>query len=166
FICLIFYFTGRQVNWGRLPSDLSEAEAASLRQDRQVRLGSIPLSLGTPLRLAIATVVILIAWWLARQSTLQLPVVPEHFNGAIFALVALGLLNVSLTAEPLTAGIGLATFLTGFELFYGALEQAAALLAVLAAVNLTVALVAAYLTQVRFAFPAWLDEDPSSGNAP
>jgi hypothetical protein len=49
------------------------------------------------------------------------------------------------------------TFFTGFELFYSALEQSLAMLALLAVANLAIALVISYLVQARHAISALLD---------
>jgi len=76
---------------------------------------------------------------------------------AIFALVGLGLATFSLTSEPLMAGLGLLTFMSGAELFYSALEQSATTIGLLAVAHLSLALVIAYLTQTRHAYQALLD---------
>lgn len=157
FICLIIYFTARQVNWGRLPDDVTEAEAVQLREERLLRLGPYMLPTDTPFRIFFALMVIIAVWTLAQQSAYRLPIVPDHFNLAVFALVGLGLVNLSFTSEPLKAGMGLLTFLTGFELYYSGLEQSVLMLAFLAVANLTVVLVVSYLTQARHAYPALLD---------
>jgi hypothetical protein len=81
----------------------------------------------------------------------------DYLNLAVYALVALGLLGLSLTTEPLQAGMGALMFLTGFELFYSALDQSGTMLAALAAVNLVVAIAIAYLIQARYAFTAMVD---------
>jgi hypothetical protein len=86
-----------------------------------------------------------------------LPVIPDHFNLAIYALIGLGLLGLGLTTEPLKAGMGLFTFLTGFGLFYSALEQSAAMVAMLTMVSLTLALAIGYLTQARHIVTELLD---------
>jgi hypothetical protein len=53
--------------------------------------------------------------------------------------------------------MGALMFLTGFELFYSALDQSGTMLAALAAVNLVVAIAIAYLIQARYAFTAMVD---------
>jgi hypothetical protein len=157
FICLILYFTARQVNWGQLPPDVTEDEAVQLREERLLRFGPYMLPTDTPFRIFFALMVIVAVWTLSQRPVFQLPVIPDHFNLAIFALVGLGLVNLSFTSEPLKAGMGLLTFLTGFELFYSGLEQSVLMLAFLAAANLMVALVVSYLTQARHAYAALLE---------
>lgn len=157
FVCLILYITARQVNWGRLPEDVTPDEAVQLRKERFVRFGTLILPTDTPFRVFLALMVCLAVWAMAQRSGYLLPVVPEHFHLAVFALVGLGLVTLSLTGEPLMAGLGLLTFLTGFELFYSAVEQSVAMLGLLGIVNITVVLVIAYLTQARHAYQAILD---------
>lgn len=157
FVCLILYITARQVNWGRLPEDVTPDEAVQLRKERFVRFGTLILPTDTPFRVFLALMVCLAVWAMAQRSGYLLPAVPEHFQLAVFALVGLGLVTLSLTSEPLMAGLGLLTFLTGFELFYSALEQSVAMLGLLGIVNIIVVLVIAYLTQARNAYRAILD---------
>lgn len=158
FVCLILTVTAGQVNWGRLPSDLTEAEARRLGRRNELHLGPVRLPSDMPFRILVALVVALGAWGLTQGPAFRLPVVPDYFNLAVFGLVGLGLVNASLTAEPMTAGIGLLTLLTGFELFYGALEQSAAMMAVLAVANLSLAVAVAYLTRARHDFAALLEQ--------
>ena len=69
----------------------------------------------------------------------------------------MGLVTFSLTGEPLKAGMGLLTFMTGFELFYHAIEHSIAMLVVLSIADLIIALSIAYLMQARHSFLAFLD---------
>jgi hypothetical protein len=157
FICLILYITARQVNWGKFPEDVTDEEAIQIRQERFVRLGTLVLPTDTPVRVFLALVASLAAWAIAQRTGLLLPAVPEHFQLAVLALVGLGLAMLSLTSEPLMAGLGLLTFMTGTELFYSALEQSVAMLGLLGVANLIIALVIAYLTQARHDYRALLD---------
>lgn len=157
FVCLIFYITARQVNWGRLPEDVTPDEAIQLRKERFVRFGTLVLPTDTPFRVFLALMLCLVVWASSHRSDYLLPAVPEHFQIAVLALTSLGLVSLCLSSEPLMAGLGLLTFLTGFELFYSALEQSVAMLGLLGVVNLTVTLVIAYLTQARHAYQAILD---------
>ncbi|HSG16786.1 MAG TPA: hypothetical protein VLE70_10765 [Anaerolineae bacterium] len=157
FVCLILYITARQVNWGKLPEDVTPDEAVQLQKERFVRFGSLVLPTDTPLRVFLALIICLAVWATAQRSLYLLPAAPDHFHVAVFALIGLGLVTLSLTDEPLMAGLGLLTFLTGFELFYSALEQSVAMLGLLGAVNLAIALTIAYLTQARHAYRALLD---------
>jgi hypothetical protein len=157
FICLILYITARQVRWGALPEDVTLAEAIQLRDKQQIRFGPYLLGTTTPVRFFLALMMVLVIWAVVARPENQLPLVSDYNNLAIYALTGLGLLGLSLTGEPLKAGMGLLTFLTGFELFYNVLEQSAAMLLFLAVANLLVALVIAYLMQSRHAFAALFD---------
>jgi hypothetical protein len=158
FICVILYFSARQVNWGELPRDVTPEEAVQLQQERLIRFGPYMLPTDTPFRVFLALMVVLVVWTLAQRPDYQLPAVPDHFNLAIYALGGLGLVTLSLTTEPLKVGMGLLTFLLGFDLLFSTLEQSAGMLALLAAAYLSVALVISYLIQTRHAFQALLDQ--------
>jgi len=160
FVCLMLYLTARQVNWGRLPVDVSEDEASriSLRGRAWVGPSSLPTSMSY--RLFLTLLMLLVVSTLVQRPEYQLPAVPaelDHITLAVYALAGMGLLSMGLTTEPLQAGLGMLMFLTGFELFYSALEQSVAILLSLAAVNLLVTLAIAYLTQVRHSLPALVD---------
>ncbi|MFN2189167.1 MAG: hypothetical protein ACK2T3_10410 [Candidatus Promineifilaceae bacterium] len=157
FICVMLYITARQVHWGKLPIDVTAEEAVQLREERLLRLGPYTLPTDTPFRIFFALMVILVVWTLSQRPIFQLPIVPDDFNLAVFALVGLGLVNLSFTSEPLKAGMGLLTFFTGFELFYSGLEQSVLMLAFLAAANLAIALVISYLTQARHDYEALVE---------
>lgn len=154
FICIMLYFTARQVNWGQLPEDVSPDEAVQWRRQQQVRFGPYLLPSNTPFRLFLALLVALAVFTLSQPQGLQLPAVTESVNLAVLALCGMGLLGLGLTTEPLKAGMGLLTFMTGFELFYSNLEQSAGMLVFLATANLILALAISYLAQTRHALPA------------
>lgn len=151
FVCLILYMTGRQTNWGRAPADLTEAEAAAWQAPRWMQLGRYRLPLWA-VRGILAGLALLFSWWLARQPNVYLPLAPEemaYLSLAMNALLTLGLLQMALAAQPLAGGMGVFMFLTGFALFYSNLDQSLLGLALLAAVNLGVALAVSYLAQAK-----------------
>jgi hypothetical protein len=154
FVCLILYFTGRQVGWGAPPPDLSETETAQWQGDRQSRFGPYLSPESLPFRLLLALLLVVVILALSGRPGYQLPAVPASVNLAVYSLVGLGLMNAGLTSEPLRSGIGLLLVLSGFELFYNTLEQSIVMLAFLAGANLALALSVAYLTQARQALPA------------
>lgn len=158
FICLILYFTARQANWGRLPEDVTPAEAIQLRRQRILRFGPFLLPSSTPFRVFLGLMVALVVVTLSQRAGYRLPAVSPALNLAIFSLTAMGLLGVSLTTEPLRAGLGLLMFLTGFEFFYNSLEQSVLMLAFLAVTNLALTLAISYLTQTRHALAALFTE--------
>ena len=158
FVCLILYWTARQVDYGRLPGGLSPTEAARIKQEhKKIPLGPWTFSRQIVVRtgtVALGLVALLI---ITRQSALTLPGMPDelpYINQAVLILMGMGLIGVVLSHHPLPAGMVLFTFLTGFELYYAALEQSVAMLVALAALNFTLALAVAYLSQARLA--SWL----------
>lgn len=157
FNCLILYITARQVNFGRLPEDVTEEEADQLVEKRLVQIGPMTLPSDVPLRVFLALIVMIVVWVLSQNASFLLPEVPEHVNLAILSLAGMGLVTFSLIVEPLKAGMGLLTFMTGFELFYLAVEQSIAMLAILFIAELMIVLSIAYLMQVRHSFLTLLD---------
>jgi len=95
--------------------------------------------------------VVVSALYVAGQQRLTLPGLDQTpvINSASYLLMALGLLNLGLTEEPLSAGMGLLTFLLGFETFYAAVEPSLAVVALIAAVELGVALAVSYLAALQ-----------------
>ena len=65
-------------------------------------------------------------------------------NGSLL-LVGMGLLNLGITARILPVTIGLMTVLAGFEILYAAVEGSVLVAALLAVINLGLALVGSYL---------------------
>lgn len=131
FVCLILYVTGRQVQG-------APAEKGTMAD--------------TLFRVFLAALTLLIVVLLSQRPAYWLPGIPAALSFlqlAIYGLLALGLLLMSLAGEPLRAGMGLLMALLGFDLFYSAQETALALLIALAAIHLLLALAIAYLAQVR-----------------
>ena len=85
---------------------------------------------------------------------IPLPEVPADVSLACYGLVGLGLLLIGLSEAPMQAGIGVLTFLAGFDLFYVALEPSLAVAALLGALSFTIALVMAYLRTAEAAASA------------
>jgi hypothetical protein len=91
------------------------------------------------------------ALYLSGQPNLALPGLDtgSAINSASYLLMALGLLNLGLTEEPMGAGFGLLTLLLGFETFYAAVEPSLAVVALMAAVQVSVALAVSYLAGLQ-----------------
>ena len=160
FNCLILTITAGQVNWGRLPPDVTLEEMSQLEPVQRIQVGPLRVPANVPARLLWAAVMLVVVLVVAGRPSYQLVAVDEnlaYLNLAVYALVAMGVLGLTLTTDPFQAGIGALMFLMGFELFYGVLEQSNTVLATLAAVNLIVTIAVAYLTQARFSFKAILD---------
>jgi hypothetical protein len=104
-----------------------------------------------PFRLMAVIMVVVSALYVAGQPNLVLPGLDQapDINSASYLLMALGLLNLGLTEEPLGAGLGLVTLLLGFETFYAAIEPSLAVVALMAAVEVGVALAVSYLAALQ-----------------
>jgi hypothetical protein len=102
-------------------------------------------------RLMAVIMVVVSALYVASQPGLVLPGLDQApaINTASYLLMALGLLNLGLTEEPLSAGMGLLTLLIGFETFYAAVEPSLVVVALMAAVELSVALAVSYLAVLQ-----------------
>ena len=160
FACLILYFTARQVNWGGRPQDISANELDNVAPEKMFQIGPLRISASLPLRLLLVLVMLGLIASLFQRPDFALPAIADtmsYLSLAILALVGLGALGLALTSEPLKAGMGVLMFMTGFELFYSALDQSATMLIILAAVNLGLAVIVAYLVQMRHAIPALVD---------
>ncbi len=92
------------------------------------------------LGLVVASAIPRISIWLPEITMEQL------FGGGI--LIALGLLQLSLTNESLRVFLGLLTVLSGFEILYAAVETSALVAGLLAIVSLGLAFVSAYLLAI------------------
>ena len=143
-VVIILWITGRQVNFARQP-----APHAPLPLYPQ----TFTFPTGFPFRVMAAMMAVVAAWYTANQSNFVLPGLQGAvaLNIASYVLVALALLNLGLTEEPMNAGVGLLTLLTGFELFYAAVEPSLAIVALLAAVEFGVALAVSYLALLQYA---------------
>lgn len=160
FACLILYVTARQVNWGGRPRDVLPNELSNVAAEKTLQVGPLQIPASLPLRLLLVLIMLWLINSLFQRPDFALPAIAStmtYLSLAILALVVLGILGLALTSEPLKAGMGVFTFMTGFELFYSALDQSPTMLIILAAVNLVLALVVAYLVQMRHAIPALVD---------
>ena len=70
-------------------------------------------------------------------------------SGALIVM-GLGLLHLGLTVQPLRVIISLLTILSGFEILYAALENSLLVAGLLAALNLGIALIGAYIAVLPF----------------
>jgi hypothetical protein len=89
----------------------------------------------------------------AYTAALRLPlpesVISADITLACYLLAGLGLLQIGLNEMPMQVGFGLLTFLSGFDLFYVALEPSLAVAGLLSAVGFLIALAAAYLRTIQ-----------------
>jgi hypothetical protein len=146
--CLILLLSAQQaqISWRNRPRPKTPGEHLNLLAVR----GSI-LPTALPFRLAAALIVGLAAWALAGQPGGTLPDVSADVTQAVFALGGMSLLVIALSEAPLQIGMGLLTFLTGFELFYHAVEPSLSVIALLAMAHFGIAVVTGYVTIVEAA---------------
>lgn len=152
FVCLILYFTARQIDYGHLPSDLTDVERRRIKARNSVELGrwQVPALLLRRLGAVIVALVLTIA--ATALFDFRLPGVSEgldYLNLAMVGLMALGLAGVLTGGDPLPLGMAFFTFLTGFELFFHVFDQTVTALLGFAALQLVAALVISYLAQMR-----------------
>jgi len=146
FVTLILYISARQVDWNKT--------SGSVEQEKFISVRGHQLPGTTLLRIGLTVGMVLVVQFLARKTAVAIiPAHLDHFQLAVYALIGLGLLGMVLASEPLRIGLGIFTFLTGFELIYSAVEQSTAVLALLAAVNLALAVTISYLMQARQPLP-------------
>jgi hypothetical protein len=158
-ICVVLYVTARQVNWGagerrgtHAPEpEGGDADAARPRGRRLLKLGV--LSTNLIFRLLAGGLTAGIVLYATRNGIVTLPELPTHMNLASVGLMALGLVGLGLTEEPLSGGMGLLTAMTGFTLFYHSLEQAITVIGFLIGVEFLIALIASYLTVAHHQTP-------------
>lgn len=140
--CLVFYLTERSISSPGLPAS-GEDTPASRRWRRWVM--SARASFGLLATLLIAVVAY------AAARTFPLPVVSVDITVACYVLAGLGMLLVGLSGDPFKVGMGLLTFLLGFDLFYVALVPSLVVAGLLGAINFVIVLAMAYVKTTQFA---------------
>jgi len=135
-ICMVFYLTERRASEIEQPSTPENTEGAQ-------RLTRWMMSARASFHL-LAGIMIAVAAYTAALR-IPLPQVSPDITLACYQMAGLGLLLVGLSETPLQVGFGLLTFLSGFDLYYVALEPSLAVAGLLGAVSFLIALSAAYL---------------------
>lgn len=108
------------------------------------RESELPRS-GIVFRIFAAALVGLVAYSAGVKLVVMMPEITTAQALGGLTLILMGLLHLGLTNRPLRVIVGLLTVLAGFEVLYAALEQAALVTGLLAAANLGLAMVGAYL---------------------
>lgn len=104
-----------------------------------------PLKFGPVFRIMAAAIIALAVTSLVFSSESWLLMISMPIRWGSFILIAIGLLQLSLSSNPLRVIIGLLTALSGFEILYAVIESSILVMGLLAGVNLGLALVGAYL---------------------
>jgi len=100
---------------------------------------------GSAFRLFGAAIAVLIAVSAGPQIESLTPGIGLPVTIGSLALIGTGLLHLGLTSDILRVALGLLTVLSGFEILYAAVESSILVAALLAVVNLGLALVGSYL---------------------
>ncbi|MFL7794835.1 MAG: hypothetical protein AB8I69_22020 [Anaerolineae bacterium] len=150
-ICMVFYLTERRAGTLEQPAQAEEAAPAQ-RWRRWVMSARASFSL-------LAVILITVA---AYTAALRIPLpeteVPRDITLACYILVGLGVLLIGISESPMQVGLGLLTFLSGFDLFYVAIEPSLAVAGLLGGVSFLIALAAAYLRTVQAAAASTREE--------
>ena len=141
-ICMVFYLTERQTSALERSLD-GESTTVPQRWRRWIISARASFCL-------LAGILIAVAAYTASLR-IPLPEVPADITLACYLLVGLGLLLVGLSEAPMQVGLGLLTFLSGFDLFYVGLEPSLAVAGLLGAVSFLIALATAYLRAAQVA---------------
>jgi hypothetical protein len=149
-VVAILVITAAQLNFGQV---VAGGPAAVPLVDADSSHSEVPT--GLPFRLLAALMFIIASVYLATQPNRVLPglEVAPAITIPAYLLIALGLLNLGLSDEPMRAGTGLLTLMLGFEIFYAAVEPSLAVTALLAASQFGVALAISFLTTLQQNLP-------------
>jgi len=112
------------------------------------------LAADTPFRILLFVAAVVLA--VAGSARYPLPRVSAPVGLACYLLGVGGLFLMGLSEEPFRAGLGLLTFLAGFDLLFGALEPSLAVAGLLGASSFLVALAVTYLAVTH---TAWWEEE-------
>lgn len=141
-ICLVFYVTGRQAGAFERSSSV-EGSTSSRRWRRWVMSARASFSLLAVILVAVVTFI--------AALFVPLPQVPTDVRLACYLLGGLGLLLLGVQEGPLEVGFGLLTLLSGFDLFYVALEPSLVVAGLLGTLSFVIALAMAYLRTTQAA---------------
>ena len=141
-ICMVFYLTERRASELERPA-VTEDAAPLQRWRRWIISARASFCL-------LAGILVSVAAYVAALR-IPLPEVPTDVTLACYLLAGLGLLLVGLSEAPVQVGLGLLTFLSGFDLFYVALEPSLAVAGLLGAVSFLIALATSYLRTAQIA---------------
>ena len=95
------------------------------------------------LRACLLVIILVVAQAGARRF--PLPQIPDDVGFACYMLGIGGLFLTGLSEDPFRAGLGLLTFLSGFDLFFGALEPSLVVAGLLGSASFLIALAVTFL---------------------
>jgi hypothetical protein len=144
-ICPVLYITARRVNWGQVEEDRDLEEEVVRPQHRWWWI----IGPGLPVRVIVTALALAMSISLASRNPLPITAdqtLSRDFTIGAFSVMLLGLINAALAENPLKVGLGLLSFLAGFELFFTAVEPTLTIVGLLGLTNLILALAISYLT--------------------
>ncbi len=100
---------------------------------------------GRLFRLFAAGIILLMVWVVTPAVDTIMADAGYAITGGALLLIGMGLLHLGITSYILRVVVGLMTVLSGFEILYSAVEGSILVAALLATINLGLALVGAYL---------------------
>jgi hypothetical protein len=140
FAAAILYWTGRRVE-----------DALNLIPDGQnwfVRNREI-YPMGLPFRFLALVLAVLALLQVPAGFVAAYPDFPQEFVVPAFYCLAMGLLTIILTRDPIKTGMGLLTFLNGFILLYMLVEVGLVIFGLIGVAAILLSLVAGYLAMAR-----------------
>jgi len=143
-ICLVFYMTEQQAQ--SLGQEAKSSEDLGLEGWFGARLHlwkQEGISVQAGFRLLAALMVGAAIY--VGAAGIPLPQLPASLSLICYYLTGLGILLLGLSEDPLRVGVGLLTILSGFDLFYVALEPSLVVTGLLGSISFVVALGTAYL---------------------
>jgi hypothetical protein len=144
-ICPVLYITARRMHWGQAEEE-RDTEEEVIRPNR--RWWWI-MGAGLPVRVIVTALALAMSISLASRNPLPITAdqtLSRDFTIGAFSVMLLGLINEALAENPLKVGLGLLSFLAGFELFFTAVEPTLTIVGLLGLTNLILALAISYLT--------------------
>lgn len=145
-ICLVFYLTEQQAQPLRTGGNLDEHRPVSFHSWFSARLAGWRregISAQAAFGFMAAVLVAITASGVATR--MPLPEMPGSLTLVCYYMAGLGTLLLGLSHDPLRVGMGLLTCLSGFDLFYVALEPSLAVTGLVGAITFVVALGVAYV---------------------
>jgi hypothetical protein len=149
-VCLVVYLTEQQAQLLTRDSDgASNLSVQSWVAARVEGWRSHGVSARAAFGFLAALLVALTAY--AVAAAIPLPQLPPGLTGVCYLLIGLGVLLLGLSQDPVRVGLGLLTFLSGFDLFYVALEPSLVVTGLLGSISFVIALGMAYLRTAHVA---------------
>lgn len=149
-VCLVVYLTEQQAQ--SLMRDSNDESSLSMQGWFSARVRgwrSHGISARAAFGLLAALLVALTAY--VAAFAVPLPQLPLGLSGVCYLLAGLGVLLLGLSQDPVQVGLGLLTFLSGFDLFYVALEPSLVVTGLLGSISFVIALGMAYLRTAHVA---------------